>query len=115
MSVDLQLLRHLGDETAEGLAREIERFVDAFDADRKLAHLIVATGDRKQIHLIGHRLLGHSCAVQYEPLRELAEKLQSHAALLDSAELNEVLQEFDRRFATLRNKLGALRASTARA
>ena len=113
-SVDLQLLRHLGDETAEGLSREIERFLNTFDADRKLAHSIAATGDRKQIHQIGHRLLGHSCAVHYEPLMELAEKLQSHAALLDSAELNEVLQEFDRRFDTLRKKLDALRASTAR-
>ena len=113
--VDLQLLRQLGDATAGGLAREIERFVEAFDADRKLAHLIAANGDHKQIHQIGHRLLGHSCAVHYEPLIELAGKLQSQAALLDSTELDELMREFDRRFATLRNKLGALRASTARA
>jgi hypothetical protein len=113
--VDLQLLRQLGDETNKGLAREIERFLNAFDADRRLAHLVVANGDYKRVHQIGHRLLGHACAVHYEPLMELAEALQSQAALLDSAELNKLMQEFDRRFDTLRNKLAAPRASTARA
>jgi hypothetical protein len=112
--IDLQLLRELGDDTPAGLNREIERYLAAFDADRQLARALVGSGDHKRIHQIGHRLLGHSGAVHYQPLMDLAGIIQSEAAVLDSAGLDRLLRDFDREFVALRNKLDALRASTAR-
>jgi HPt (histidine-containing phosphotransfer) domain-containing protein len=110
--LDLQLLRYLSDGKAESLALQIQHYLAAFDSDRRLAHSIFAGGDRKQIHHIAHRLLAHAGAVKCEPLIELAATLQAEAAILDRKKLDELLQEFDREFADLRNKLESIRAST---
>jgi HPt (histidine-containing phosphotransfer) domain-containing protein len=112
--LDMRLLRELGDDTPDGLSREIERFLTSFDMDRQAAHATAASGDRKRLFQIAHRLLGHSSAVHHQVLMHLAEKIQSQAALLEPAELKQLLEDFDRGFASLRSKLDALRASIER-
>jgi hypothetical protein len=112
--LDLRLLRELGDDSPDGLSREIERYLTSFEVDRQAAHASAASGDRKRLFQIAHRLLGHSSAVHDQPLMHLAEIIQAQAAVLEPADLTRLLQDFDRAFASLRNKLDALRASIAR-
>lgn len=112
--LDLQLLRFLGKETPEGFCREIDRYIAVFDADRCRAHTLTG-GDAKSIHRMAHTLLSHARIVNCQPLAELATQMQTEAAVLDSAALKQNLQQIDREFALLRNKLETIRASTARA
>lgn len=113
--LDLQLLQFLSDEMPGGLSRQIDRYLAAFDSDRGGARTIFATSDRQQIHRLAHRLIAHAGAVHCIPLHTLATIMQSNAALLQPAELEQLMTEFDREFVILRKKLDALRASTEHA
>jgi signal transduction histidine kinase/CheY-like chemotaxis protein/HPt (histidine-containing phosphotransfer) domain-containing protein len=110
--VELQLLRFLSDESAEGLAGQVKRYLESFDADRKAAREIIAAGDAQEIHRIAHRLGGHAGMVKFEPLMTLARELQASAAIADPAKLSELLAEFDREFDHLKSKLESIQTLT---
>jgi HPt (histidine-containing phosphotransfer) domain-containing protein len=107
-ALDLRLLRHLGDDTADGLARQIKIYLTAFDSDLRMARSIFVGEDRKKIHYIAHRLLAHAGVVNSKPLIDLATTIQSESAVLGRQELDQLLQNFEREFAELRSKLDSL-------
>jgi signal transduction histidine kinase/CheY-like chemotaxis protein/HPt (histidine-containing phosphotransfer) domain-containing protein len=110
--IDLEMLRFLGNETLEGLASQIDRFLASFDSDRLSARRILETGEREEIHRIAHRLLSHCSVVKYERLSRLAAELQRNAANATPDKLQGIFAEFEREFAAFRYKLESIRAST---
>ncbi|HEY4989374.1 MAG TPA: ATP-binding protein, partial [Opitutaceae bacterium] len=110
--IDLEMLSFLGNETLEGLAGQIDRFLASFDTDRVNARRIVATADPEEVHRIAHRLLSHCSVVKYEPLSKLASELQKSAATAPREKLEELFGEFEQEFARFRYKLESIRAST---
>jgi len=110
--IDLEMLRFLGNETLEGLASQIDRFLASFDSDRVSARRILETGEREEIHRIAHRLLSHCSVVKYERLSKLASELQKSSATASPDKLQGIFAEFEREFATFRYKLESIRAST---
>jgi CheY-like chemotaxis protein/HPt (histidine-containing phosphotransfer) domain-containing protein len=110
--IDLEMLRFLGNETLEGMAIQIDRFLAAFEADRVNARNIVATGEADEIHRIAHRLLSHCSVVKYEKLSHLAREIQKGAGNLDPDKIQELFSDFEREFADFKYKLESIRAST---
>ncbi len=110
--IDLEMLNFLGNETLEGLASQIDRFLASFDSDRISAHRILETGEREEIHRIAHRLLSHCSVVKYERLTRLASELQRSSATASADKLQGIFAEFEREFAAFRYKLESIRAST---
>ncbi len=110
--IDLEMLRFLGNETLEGLATQIDRFLAAFEADRVNARNIIATGEAEEIHRIAHRLLSHCSVVKYEKLSHVALEIQKGAGHLDPDKIQELFADFEREFADFRYKLESIRAST---
>lgn len=110
--VDLKLLWFMSDEKSEALPAQIERYIAAFETDLVLTHAAVLSRDATQIHGGAHRLVAHAAAVNYEPLRLLANKLQAEASSLRSDQLDELMQDFDLQFAKLRMTLAAIQPST---
>jgi signal transduction histidine kinase/CheY-like chemotaxis protein/HPt (histidine-containing phosphotransfer) domain-containing protein len=110
--IDLEMLRFLGNETLEGLASQIDRFLASFDGDRLSARRILETGEREEIHRIAHRLLSHCSVVKYERLSKLASELQRCSANASPDKLQAIFADFEREFATFRYKLESIRAST---
>ncbi len=110
--IDLEMLRFLGNETLEGLASQIDRFLASFDSDRLSARRILATGEREEIHRIAHRLLSHCSVVKYERLSKLASELQRSAANASPDKLQGIFSDFEREFESFRYKLESIRAST---
>jgi signal transduction histidine kinase/CheY-like chemotaxis protein/HPt (histidine-containing phosphotransfer) domain-containing protein len=110
--IDLEMLRFLGNETLEGLAGQIDRFLAAFDAERANARKIIATGEPEEVHRIAHRLLSHCSVVKYERLSRLAAELQKSAATAHPDKLGQIFADFEREFAAFRYKLESIRAST---
>ncbi len=111
--IDLEMLRFLGNETLEGLAIQIDRFLAAFEADRINARNIIATGESDEIHRIAHRLLSHCSVVKYEKLSHLALEIQKGAGHLDPDKIQKLFSDFEREFADFKYKLESIRASTA--
>jgi signal transduction histidine kinase/HPt (histidine-containing phosphotransfer) domain-containing protein/ActR/RegA family two-component response regulator len=111
--IDLQMLRFLGNESLEGLAIQIDRFLSTFDSDRISARAIIASGEPSEIHRIAHRMLSHCSVVKYDRLSRLAAELQANSANADPAKLAAIFAEFEREFAVFRYKLESIRASTA--
>lgn len=111
--VDLQMLRLLADDSPAGLAGQIDRYLDSFQADRAALARVVASGPAREIHRLAHRLVSHASVVKYEPLVRLARELQAHAASEDTERRRRLFAEFEREFAQLRSKLDSFRASTA--
>jgi CheY-like chemotaxis protein/nitrogen-specific signal transduction histidine kinase/HPt (histidine-containing phosphotransfer) domain-containing protein len=109
--IDLEMLRFLGNESLEGLAIQIDRFLATFDSDRISARGIIAAGEPVEIHRIAHRMLSHCSVVKYDRLSRLAAELQSKSALDEPEKLQQVFEEFDREFAVFRYKLESIRAS----
>ena len=110
--IDLEMLSFLANETLEGLAGQIERFLASFDADRENARRIVEGGDRTEIHRIAHRLLSHCSVVKYEALTRIASELQRASAQAPQKRLEDLLSEFEQEFASFRYKLESIRTST---
>jgi signal transduction histidine kinase/CheY-like chemotaxis protein/HPt (histidine-containing phosphotransfer) domain-containing protein len=110
--IDLEMLSFLGNETLEGLASQIDRFLTSFESDRINARRIVETGEREEIHRIAHRLLSHCSVVKYEPLSKLASELQNLSATASADRLQQIYTEFEREFSAFRYKLESIRAST---
>jgi signal transduction histidine kinase/CheY-like chemotaxis protein/HPt (histidine-containing phosphotransfer) domain-containing protein len=113
--IDLEMLSFLGNETLEGLAGQIERFLSSFDTDRVNARRIVETGEREEIYRIAHRLLSHCSVVKYDRLTRLASELQKSSAEASHDRLRQIFAEFEREFASFRYKLESIRASTGSA
>jgi CheY-like chemotaxis protein/HPt (histidine-containing phosphotransfer) domain-containing protein len=111
--IDLQMLRFLGNESLEGLAIQIDRFLSTFDSDRISARKILASGEPAEIHRIAHRMLSHCSVVKYDRLSRLAAELQANSASTDPGKLEGIFAEFEREFAVFRYKLESIRASTA--
>jgi CheY-like chemotaxis protein/HPt (histidine-containing phosphotransfer) domain-containing protein len=111
--IDLQMLRFLGNESLEGLAIQIDRFIATFDSDRISARAIIARGEPAEIHRIAHRMLSHCSVIKYEPLGRLAAELQSNSGSADPEKLAKLFAEFETEFAVLRYKLESIRSSTA--
>ena len=114
VDLDLKLLIFLSDRASGGLVAQIDRYLVAADSDREGAHAAVASRDSRRILQQAHRLLAHADAVKYEPLAELAARLQSEAAAMGDEHLRSLLGQIDQAFAGLRNKLDSIRASTGR-
>jgi CheY-like chemotaxis protein/HPt (histidine-containing phosphotransfer) domain-containing protein len=111
--IDLQMLRFLGNESLEGLAIQIDRFISTFDSDRISARAIIAQGEPAEIHRIAHRMLSHCSVVKYDRLSRLAAELQANSASAGPEKLAGIFAEFEREFAVFRYKLESIRASTA--
>jgi CheY-like chemotaxis protein/HPt (histidine-containing phosphotransfer) domain-containing protein len=110
--IDLEMLSFLGNETLEGLAGQIDRFLASFESDRINARKIVASGDPEEIHRIAHRLLSHCSVVKYERLSKLAAELQRRSADASQEQLDQLFASFEAEFLSLRYKLESIRAST---
>lgn len=110
--IDLRVLKFLSKDSAEGLDKQIDRYLGFFDSDRSAARKIIAGGNVREIHRIAHRLAGHASMVSFQPLMSLASELQAHASGGDQVKLRELLGEFDREFARFRSKLESFRVST---
>jgi signal transduction histidine kinase/CheY-like chemotaxis protein len=110
--IDMEMLNFLGNETLEGLASQIERFLSSFETDRVNARRIVDTGEREEIYRIAHRLLSHCSVVKYDPLTRLAAELQKRSADASPEKLLQIFAEFEKEFASFRYKLESIRAST---
>jgi signal transduction histidine kinase/HPt (histidine-containing phosphotransfer) domain-containing protein/ActR/RegA family two-component response regulator len=110
--IDMEMLSFLGNETLEGLAIQIDRFLASFEVDRANARRIVETGERDEIHRIAHRLLSHCSVVKYERLTKLASQLQRSSADASPEKLQQLFDEFEREFASFKYKLESIRAST---
>jgi signal transduction histidine kinase/CheY-like chemotaxis protein/HPt (histidine-containing phosphotransfer) domain-containing protein len=110
--IDMEMLSFLGNETLEGLAIQIDRFLSSFETDRIQARRIVETGDRDEIHRIAHRLLSHCSVVKYERLTKLAAELQKRSADASPDKLQQIFEEFEREYASFKYKLESIRAST---
>jgi CheY-like chemotaxis protein/HPt (histidine-containing phosphotransfer) domain-containing protein len=110
--IDMEMLSFLGNETLEGLATQIDRFLASFEADRVNARRIVETGEREEIHRIAHRLLSHCSVVKYERLTKLASQLQRSSVDASQEKLQQLFEEFEREFVSFRYKLESIRAST---
>jgi signal transduction histidine kinase/CheY-like chemotaxis protein/HPt (histidine-containing phosphotransfer) domain-containing protein len=110
--IDMEMLNFLGNETLEGLAIQIDRFLSSFETDRVQARRIVETGDRDEIHRIAHRLLSHCSVVKYERLTKLAAELQKRSADASGDKLQQIFSEFEREYGSFRYKLESIRAST---
>jgi signal transduction histidine kinase/CheY-like chemotaxis protein/HPt (histidine-containing phosphotransfer) domain-containing protein len=113
--IDMEMLRFLGNETLEGVAAQIDRFLSSFETDRVSARRIVETGEREEIHRIAHRLLSHCSVVKYERLTKLAAELQKCSVDASHQKLQQLFAEFEREFAEFRYKLESIRASTGSA
>jgi len=111
--IDLQMLRFLGNESLEGLAIQIDRFLSTFDSDRISARAIIARGEPAEIHRIAHRMLSHCSVVKYERLSRLAAELQANSANADPQVLARLFADFEAEFAVFRYKLESIRSSTA--
>lgn len=109
--IDLRVLKFLAQESAEGLGKQIDRYLGFFESDRSVARKVIAGGNVREIHRIAHRLAGHASMVNFQPLVSLASELQTHATGGNPAKLRELLAEFDREFASFRSKLESFRAS----
>jgi HPt (histidine-containing phosphotransfer) domain-containing protein len=112
--VDLRLLWFMSDENAEALPAEIERYIAAFEGDLQLTHAAVLSRSSRDIHRGAHRLVAHSAAINYEPLHQLATKLQSDASSLEADQLDRLIAEFDLRFGELKKTLRSIQFSTER-
>jgi signal transduction histidine kinase/DNA-binding response OmpR family regulator len=113
--IDMEMLSFLGNETLEGLAAQIDRFLSSFETDRVNARRIVETGEREEIHRIAHRLLSHCSVVKYERLTKLAAELQKCSVDASPEKIQQLFAEFEREFAAFRYKLESIRASTGSA
>jgi signal transduction histidine kinase/CheY-like chemotaxis protein/HPt (histidine-containing phosphotransfer) domain-containing protein len=113
--IDMEMLSFLGNETLEGLAAQIDRFLSSFETDRFNARRIVETGEREEIHRIAHRLLSHCSVVKYDRLTRLAAELQKSSVDASPEKLQQLFAEFEREFASFRYKLELIRASTGSA
>jgi signal transduction histidine kinase/CheY-like chemotaxis protein/HPt (histidine-containing phosphotransfer) domain-containing protein len=109
--IDLQFLRVIGDAMPGGLAGQIDRFLDSFEAERSAAQGIIPDGDPKDIHRVAHRLNSHAGMVRYAPLTQLTGQLQAIAATEDTERLKRVFAEFEAEYARFRRKLDSIRAS----
>jgi signal transduction histidine kinase/CheY-like chemotaxis protein/HPt (histidine-containing phosphotransfer) domain-containing protein len=110
--IDMEMLSFLGNETLEGLATQIDRFLASFEVDRSNARRIVETGEREEIHRIAHRLLSHCSVVKYDRLTKLASQLQRSSVDASPEKLHQLFDEFEREFASFKYKLESIRAST---
>jgi len=113
--IDMEMLSFLGNETLEGLAIQIERFLSSFDTDRVNARRIVESGQREEIHRIAHRLLSHCSVVKYDRLTSLAAELQKSSAEASPEKLQQIFAAFESEFSSFRYKLESIRASTGSA
>jgi signal transduction histidine kinase/CheY-like chemotaxis protein/ligand-binding sensor domain-containing protein/HPt (histidine-containing phosphotransfer) domain-containing protein len=107
--IDLQMLRFLADESADGLGGQIDRYLASFEADYRSAREIIANGDGKEIHRIAHRLVSHASMVKAEPLTSIARELQANSGAADADKIWRLYDEFEREFAALRGKLDLAR------
>jgi signal transduction histidine kinase/HPt (histidine-containing phosphotransfer) domain-containing protein/ActR/RegA family two-component response regulator len=110
--IDLEMLNFLGNETLEGLAGQIDRFLASFDTDRVNARRIIAAGEPDEVHRIAHRLLSHCSVVKYDPLTRLAQRIQNGSGSETHEKLQELFADFEREFESFRYKLESIRAST---
>jgi signal transduction histidine kinase/CheY-like chemotaxis protein/HPt (histidine-containing phosphotransfer) domain-containing protein len=109
--IDLQMLRFLADGSPAGLAVQIDRYLEAFAADRQRLEELLARGENAELHRVAHRLVSHASAVRYDPLVGLARALQANAASPDRAVLHQLHVEFEAEYARFRSKLDSLRSS----
>jgi CheY-like chemotaxis protein/HPt (histidine-containing phosphotransfer) domain-containing protein len=110
--IDMEMLSFLGNETLEGLATQIDRFLSSFETDRVNARRIVEGGERVEIHRIAHRLLSHCSVVKYDPLTKLAAELQKSSVDASPEKLQQIFADFETEFSSFRYKLESIRAST---
>jgi signal transduction histidine kinase/CheY-like chemotaxis protein/ligand-binding sensor domain-containing protein/HPt (histidine-containing phosphotransfer) domain-containing protein len=113
--IDMEMLSFLGNETLEGLAIQIDRFLSSFETDRVNARRIVESSDRTEIHRIAHRLLSHCSVVKYDRLTRLAAELQKSSVGASPEKLKQLFAEFEREFALFKCKLESIRVSTGSA
>jgi signal transduction histidine kinase/CheY-like chemotaxis protein len=109
--LDLRMLRFLGDDTPDGLAHQIGRFLEAFELDRVQLAPAITGGTPLEIHRIAHRLASHASLINAEALKHLAADLQAQSASGDRPRLQQLAADFDRGYADLTCRLEAFRAS----
>jgi len=110
--IDLEMLSFLASESPEGLAGQIERFLESFDADRLSARAIIDEGNAEQVHRIAHRLLSHCSVVKYDPLSRIALEIQRTSATAKHERIVALYGQFEAEFSAFRYKLESIRAST---
>lgn len=110
VGLDLQMLRFLADESAGGLAEQIDRYLDAFESDRVRLAPAIESAPPREIHRVAHRLGSHASLINAAELKQLCVELQNRAAE-DRAVLARLAAEFDRGFEDLKCRLEAFRAS----
>jgi HPt (histidine-containing phosphotransfer) domain-containing protein len=104
------MLRFLADESAGGLAEQIDRYLDAFESDRVRLAPAIESAPPREIHRVAHRLASHASLINATELKQLCVELQARASE-ERIVLAGLAAEFDRGFADLRCRLEAFRAS----
>jgi len=113
--LDVRLLHFLADETGEGFAAQVARYLALFGADVQRARDVIRIGDQRQIHRAAHRLLAHASAINSTPLIRLASRIQEESAILGPDELADLFQAVEREFSVLQLRLRAFSAPSERA
>ncbi|HXN34642.1 MAG TPA: ATP-binding protein, partial [Opitutaceae bacterium] len=105
--IELSLIRRLSDGSAEGLAREVARFVASLDEALDGVAAAHASSSRASVSSAAHRVISHARMVGASALAETASDLQDYAPAYTEAELAQEIE-------VLRGRASALKEAVAR-